>query len=88
MSVFVGDAAAPLCDGTCRLADHGEGWPDVTLVSAAPPLSEALDDLCWHTCLGCRGCCPYPETVGVKGLWIEASTLELVSEADTGNATG
>jgi len=78
--MFVGDAATPPCDGTCRLADHGEGWPDVALVSAAPPPSEALDDLRWHTCLGCRGCCPYPETVGVEGLWIEASSLELAAK--------
>ena len=77
MPMFVGDAATPPCDGTCCLADHGESWPDVALVSAAPPPSEALDDLRWHTCLSCRGCCPYPETVGVEGLCIEASSLEL-----------
>ena len=60
-------------------ANHGN-VPDVTLVSPAPPPSEALDDLCWRTCLDCRGCCPYTETVGVEGLWIEASSLVLAAK--------
>ena len=61
-----GDAAALLCDGAGRLVDHGSSWPNVTPVGAAPPPSKALDDFCWHTCLGCGGCRPYAETVGVE----------------------